>query len=131
MPVFSSGILVYKQLLDRVYRHLIIEGLSVDAAKSAVDSLKSIMQSRIEELGVKDDDVIRVEIEYEIVDSEVSWKEDTLKLVLYKPIDEFKDLIEEKEKLLNENKQLKDKINNLKEKLRELRDRLSGIIEEI
>lgn len=131
MPLFSSGILLYKHLFDRVYRHLIIEGLNVETAKSAVNSLREILKSIVEELKVRDEDAVYVEIEYEIVDSVVSWKSETLKLTLYKPIEEYKKLMEERNKLLAENRELKEKINSIKERLREVINSIARVLEEI
>jgi len=131
VPLFSSGILLYKHLFDRVYRHLIIEGLDVETAKSAVNSLRDILKSKVEELKIRDEDVVCVEIEYEIADSVVSWKSGTLKLTLYKPIEELKEIIKERDRLLAENRELKEKINSIKERLKGVIDSISRMLEEI
>ena len=129
--MFLSGVLFYKQLFDRVYRHLIIEGLSVEAAKSAIESLKNMLQGKVEELSIRDDDVVSVEIEYEITDSEVSWREETLKITLYKPLEEFKEILRERDRLLSENRELQSKIESLRKRLEEIRDLVSRVLEEV
>ena len=129
--MFLSGVLFYKQLFDRVYRHLIIEGLSVEAAKSAIESLKNMLQGKVEELSIRDDDVVSVEIEYEITDSEISWKEETLKITLYKPLEEFKEILRERDRLLSENRELQSKIESLRKRLEEIRDLVSRVLEEV
>ena len=99
----------------------------------AAAELNQHLFSKFQEMGVKKEDVIRIEVEFEIKDGRIEWNYDSLRIEVYKKEEEEKLAeamreIEESEKALE---LVIEELSKLSEKLKELSDEISQLVEKI
>lgn len=127
MPLISSGIVRFKHLKDKVLRKLLVSGGPEEGLEESLDELLKLVEVVARE-ELTPEDVVEVEGEYEVEDDRIVWLEDSLKVKVYKPIDEVRRIrLEEVEKYKSEVEVLKGKIEKLKDEIRSIIGRLEEI----
>ncbi|NJE08737.1 DUF2258 domain-containing protein [Thermococcus sp. M39] len=99
----------------------------------AAAELNQYLFNKFQDMGVKKEDVVRIEAEFEIKDGKIEWNYDSLKVEVYKKEEEEKLAeamreVEESEKALE---LVIEELSKLSEKLRELSDEISQLVEKI
>jgi len=131
MPKVSTGIIRLKYVVDKIKRELLVEGYDTSVIGEAISELEKLVKEKMLEKGLTDDDVVDVSLEYDVSNGKIAWKAETLKIVIYKPIEEVVSVKKELEELRSKNKELNEKVEKIREVLRELSDRISKLLSEI
>ncbi|CAB50025.1 DUF2258 domain-containing protein [Pyrococcus abyssi] len=103
-----------------------------EVVRAAAEVNKAIFE-KLQELGVKKEDVVRISIEFDIVDGKISWEYDTLNIEVYRKEEEEKlalamEEVEEMERTLEE---VVMELENLANKLKEVTDSILSLVERI
>jgi len=131
MPEVSTGIIRLKYVVDKVKRELLVGGYDPSAINEAVSELEKLVKEKMLEKGLTDEDVVEVSLEYDVSDGKITWKSDTLNIVIYKPVEEVANIKRELEELKRINKELEEKIARMKEFLKEISDKVSRMLSEV
>jgi len=131
MPKVSTGIIRLKYVVDKIRRELLVEGYDTSVISEAISELEKLVKEKMLEKELADDDVVDVSLEYDVLNGKIAWKAETLKIAVYKPIEELVSVKKELEELRSKNKELNEKVEKIRMVLRELSDRISKLLSEI
>ncbi|USS40401.1 DUF2258 domain-containing protein [Thermococcus aggregans] len=136
MPKLSTGFVRasgYANKVRKVLFALTRGKLNPETVVRASAELNQYLFDKLQEMGVKKEDVVRISIEFNIKNGEIEWNYDTLKIEVYKKEEEEK-LAEAMKEVEEREKALEiaiEELSKLSEKLRELSDEIAQIIERL
>ncbi|HHI00951.1 MAG: hypothetical protein DRP38_08305 [Thermotogae bacterium] len=136
MPRLSTGFVRasgYANKVRKVLFALTRGKLNPESVVRASGQLNQYLFDKLQEMGVKKEDVVRISIEFNIKNGEIEWNYDTLKIEVYKKEEEEK-LAEAMKEVEESEKALEiaiEELSKLSEKLRELSDEIAQIIERL
>jgi len=136
MPKLSTGFVRasgYANKIRKVLFALTRGKLNPEEVIRASAQLNQYLFDKLQEMGVKKEDVVRISIEFNIKNGEIEWDYDTLRIEVYKKEEEEKFAeamreVEESEKALEI---AIEELSKLSEKLRELSDEIAQTIERL
>lgn len=133
MPTVSTGIIRLKHAADKIRRELIIGGFDLDVIREATDVLDALIKDKMLEMKLSDEDVAEIEISYNIEEGKIIWDKESLKITVYKPVEEILREMETrvKEEMGKEIEKLNLEITELKNKLNKAKSEISEIIEKL
>lgn len=130
LTLLSSGIVKFQHLVDKVKRKLLATGIDVSKVDEAVEKLKGKLDEEVGRVGISEGDYVSLDIEYNVEDNTVIWNFESLKLKVYRPIDEVESKFkEEVEKLRSKVKELENEVSKLKEENSKLMEALNKVKE--
>ncbi len=131
MPEVSTGIIRLKHAADKVKRGLLIEGHDPSVINEAISAFDNLIKNKMLELALTDEDVVEITLEYNVSNGKIVWNEGTLKITVYKPLEEISATKKEVEELKAKYEELERKLANIRDFLRELVEKSSKLLSEI
>ncbi|NJE25545.1 DUF2258 domain-containing protein [Thermococcus sp. MV5] len=136
MPRLSTGFVRasgYANKVRKVLFALTRGELNPEKVVRAAAQLNQYLFEKLQETGVRKEDVVRISIEFSIRNSEIMWNYDTLKIEVYKREEEEK-LVEAMKEVEESERALEiaiEELSKLSEKLRGLSAEVSQIVEQL
>ncbi|ALV62879.1 hypothetical protein ADU37_CDS11800 [Thermococcus sp. 2319x1] len=136
MPRLSTGFVRasgYANKVRKVLFALTRGKLNPEEVVRASAQLNQYLFDKLQEMGVKKEDVVRISIGFDIKNEEIEWNYDTLRIEVYKKEEEEK-LAEAMREVEESEKALEiaiDELSKLSEKLRELSNEIAQTIERL
>ncbi|MDK2854064.1 MAG: hypothetical protein PWQ92_958 [Thermococcaceae archaeon] len=136
MPKLSTGFVRasgYANKIRKVLFALTRGKLNPEEVIRASAQLNQYLFDKLQEMGVKKEDVVRISIEFTIKNGEIEWDYDTLRIEVYKKEEEEK-LAEAMKEVEESEKALEiaiEELSKLSEKLKELSDEIAQTIERL
>ncbi|WP_175059529.1 single- stranded DNA-binding family protein [Thermococcus sp. 2319x1] len=136
MPRLSTGFVRasgYANKVRKVLFALTRGKLNPEEVVRASAQLNQYLFDKLQEMGVKKEDVVRISIGFDIKNEEIEWNYDTLRIEVYKKEEEEK-LAEAMREVEESEKALEiaiDELSKLSEKLRELSNEIAQTVERL
>ncbi|HII61841.1 DUF2258 domain-containing protein [Pyrococcus horikoshii] len=136
MPKLMSGFVRASGYANKVRRVLfaVTRGKvpPEEVVRASAEINKTIFE-KLQEMGVKKEDVVRIAFDFDIEDGKILWKPETLKIEVYKKEEEEKlalamEEVEQMEKTLEE---VIGELEGLANKLKEVTDAIVSLVERI